>query len=240
MDSPYQQIETLYKMMFPFNEFNGDYLRACINIRREIKNWCNPQFKIPLLMITSVLDMKPKPSIETKLSELCKTVRMNVENYCLNLENQEGAQTLIHMKTETIVPESVSTICEKIYNLLLYDSYDEEYLLYKLYTMGGIFRPIRFRSDNDEDFINFFVTNDEELTEKNNTRFINLISPLKIDTAIFNRIENIHNVKLTIQDIEFLQYLHHLIINRKIPFDIRLKDLCNNHEVLKFRSSVAL
>ena len=240
MDSPYQQIETLYKMMFPFNEFNGDYLRACINIRREIKNWCKLEFKIPLLMITSVLDMKPKPNIETKLSELCKTVRINIENICLNLENQEGAQTLIHIKTGTIVPESVSTICEKIYNLLIYDSYDEEYLLYKLYTISGIFRPIRFRKDNDEDFINYFVTHDEDFNEKNISRFINLISPLKVDIDIFNRIENIHNVKLTIQDIEFLQYLHHLIIKRKIPFDIRLKDLCNNYEVLKFRSSVAL
>ena len=240
MDSPYQKIETLYKMMFPFNEFNGDYLRTCINIRREIKNWCNPQFKIPLLMITSVLDMKPKPNIETKLSELYRTVRTNIENYCLDLENQEGAQTLIHIKTGTIVPESVSTICEKIYNILIYDSYDEEYLLYKLYTVGGIFRPIRFRSDNDEDFINFFVTNDEELTEKNNNRFINLISPLKINNINFIRIERDYNIKLTLQDKEFLQYLHHLIINGKIPFDIRLKDLCNNYEVLKFKSSVAL
>src|SRR5665647_1705166 len=152
MDS-FTKVSNLYRMMFPLGEFNGDYISACLNMRREIKNMCKNEFRLPLLMMISVLQMTPKPTLSTPISELCRTVRINLEDYCLGLGDQEGAQTLIHMKTGTIVPESPSAICEKFYNYVSdseENENDNEPLVLSLYGINGMLRPYQFANTSKE------------------------------------------------------------------------------------------
>jgi hypothetical protein len=239
----YTKILNLYRMMFPLAEFNGDYLSACLNMRREIKNLCKPKFKLPLLMMISVLQMTPKPMLSTPLSELCRTVRLHLEDYCLDLENQEGAQTLIHMKTGTIIRESPSTICDKFYDYVSdLGEEKDDYLVVSLYGTNSILRPYPFANGAKEDSIREIINNvgEEDISSEDQNKFINLLSELVISNRIFSRIERNYSIVLTLQDKEFLRYIHSLFINRKIPFDMQVKDVCNNYEVLKFKSSVGL
>jgi hypothetical protein len=237
------KISTLYRMMFPLAEFNGDYLSACLNMRREIKNMCKPELKLALLMIISVLQMTPKPMLSTPLSELCRTVRLHLEDYCLRLGDQEGAQTLIHMKTGTIVRESPSTICDKFYDYVSdLGEEKDDYLVVSLYGSNSILRPYSFANIDKESSIQEIVDNvgENDLSLENQNKFSNLISELVISDKTFSRIERNYSIVLTLQDKEFLRYIHNLFINKKIPFDIQVKDICNNYEVLKFKSSVGL
>lgn len=243
MDS-YKKVSDLYRMMFPLGEFNGDYISACLNMRREIKNMCKNEFKLPLLMIISVLQMTPKPTLSTPVSELCRTVRINLENYCLGLQNQEGASTLIHMKTGTIIPESPSTICEKFYDYMSDYGYgDDELLILSFYGINGMIRPYSYRENSKErdmqNLVDMAVDN-SQLSEEDTIKFINLISELKVDDKIYKLIGRNYNILLTRQDKEFISYLHKLFINRKIPLNITLRNVCNNYEILKFKSSVGL
>lgn len=245
--SSHDKVRSLYRMMFPLGEFKGDYLSACLNMRREIKNMCKNEFKLPLLMMISVLEMKPKPTISTPVSELCRTVRLNLEDYCLGLGDQEGAQTLINMKTGTIVRESPSTICEKFYGYISDYDYGDDYddfLIVDLYRIGGLLRPFRFTNDVKEysinDILSSFHNNLGKYSIKQEEDFIGLISELVINDKVFDRIERQARIILTLQDKEFLIYLHNLFLNRKIPLDIEAEEICNNPEILKFKSSVGL
>ena len=241
----HEKVANLYRMMFPLGEFKGDYLSACLNMRREIKNMCKNEFKLPLLMMISVLQMTPKPTLSTPVSELCRTVRLNLEDYCLGLGDQEGAQTLINMKTGTIIRESPSTICQKLYDYISdYGENDDEWLIISLYARRSILKPLRFTNDSKErrinDLFNSFIKNQGRYSIEEGKKFINLISEVVIDDKVFDRIEGIHDIILTRQDKDFLIYLHNLFINEKISLDIKIGEMCNNYEVLKFKSSVGL
>jgi hypothetical protein len=237
----YFKIKLLYKMMFPLGQFNEDYLSACLNIRREIKNMCKPELKLPLLMIIAALDMTPKPTINTKLSELCRIIRINTENYCLGLKGQESAQTLIHMKTGAIPHENSSLICDRIYDILSHEGKNiDDFLIVRLYSTQTVINLLHI----DESIIFFramrYFRYGEQLSVEDRDYFLKIISKPEIKNVIFQDLETGNNVTFTLQDKEFLKYLHELIISKRIPFDITVEELCSNGEVLKFRSSVAL
>lgn len=249
-----EKIELLYKMIFPLkSEFNGDYSSACFILRREIRKMCSPEFRLPLLMIASVLDIKPKFTDKTKLENMCQLIRIELENYCLSLEGPESTQMLIAMKTEIPPHTSSSIICSEFvrkfverFNETYVGAYNNlnNYLVRVLYSMIiGVNIEI---SNNINAAIREMIRRKiiSNLFQPS-VIFANLYDQLSKTNIDFSKIgkEMISDdlskpYKFSIQEKEFLQYLHYLYINQMIPFDIKIKDLCTNSEVLKFRSSV--
>lgn len=110
-------IKNLYELVFPYLDFpEGDYIGACIRLRREIKKICHVEMRIPLLMLGRVAGMKFNP--ETPLIEICSKVQDYLINTCLKLDDSIEQTALITHWGLGVAPHVIqSEAC----NIISYD-----------------------------------------------------------------------------------------------------------------------
>src|SRR3972149_5049867 len=103
-------VKTIYSMMFPYRNWNDDYLNACYQIKTEIRKWCTIVDKrLPLIMIGRVIGIKLNP--DTSIKQICAYIQDHIINICLyDITGQTSALTISY-KTNQPPRTDVNEIC---------------------------------------------------------------------------------------------------------------------------------
>ena len=108
-----QKVKLLYQMIFPYRQWNDDYLNVCYDIRREVRNWCKKrEMRIPLLMIGRAVGLTYDE--KTPLIDLCTQILDNIMDICLTEDmTYQSSSLVISYKTNQPPRTDVSSLCKQ-------------------------------------------------------------------------------------------------------------------------------
>jgi len=237
-------IKNIYLMIFPFRLWKDDYLNACYDIRREIKNWCNREdMRIPLLMIGRLIGLTYDQNMS--IPEICIQIQDKIMNTCLTKDMTDQSGSLV-ISYKTNQPPRVDTyaLCKQFIDHAKYDN-DIILALYNIipveipyeldeiartageynihHNNGGMVHVTIFEDtiyyDKYEKFLEILRENYSNLTYEN--------AKYAIESYPYETFPTYHNIM-------FLLYLHELFMDKKLSPLTRLDTLCSNPDVLKF------
>jgi hypothetical protein len=238
-------IKKIYLMIFPYRLWNDDYLNACYDIRKEIKNWCNREdLRIPLLMIGRLIGLTYDQNMS--IPEICIQIQDNIMDICLTEDVTEQSGSLV-ISYKTNQPPRVDTysLCQEFFKDAQYN-YPTILALYEILPVD-----ISFKLDDIAQIKGKYnvyhtdrpmerVTINEDRINDNN--YEKLLEELRNSNLTYEYVRdniNYYNTFPTYQNIMFLIYLHELFVEKKLSPLVRLEDLCSNPDVLKFSEWLA-
>ena len=86
-------IEILYRIVYPYSKFIGDYASACIAINRELRKLCKLERRDLLVVIGRAVDVEVNPQDTTK--EICNKIIQNIIDVCLSLDPDTSGRVAI-------------------------------------------------------------------------------------------------------------------------------------------------
>lgn len=235
-------IKNIYLMIFPYRLWKDDYLNACYDIRREIKNWCNrEELRIPLLMIGRLIGLTYDQNME--IPEICKIIQDKIMDTCLtrDMTDQSGSLVISYKNNQ---PPRVDTysLCKQFIDNFQYMDDNTILALYRILPVAISYEPHEIALIAGE--YNIYHDNGvEHVTVFEDTiyydKYEELLEELRGDNLTYEYVKS--NIKYypygtfpTYHNIMFLLYLHELFLEKKLSPLTRLDTLCSNPDILKF------
>lgn len=132
------KIETLHNIIFPLQEFNHDYIKACSNIHKEIKSMVlskNKNLRPTILIIGRFVGIEPgklEYLFEYNFSELYREIQDKATDLCLSLEEYEKSAYVMSKADLKLVDNKL--LCEHYAEWIA--AYD--YVVQDLYYPGRL------------------------------------------------------------------------------------------------------
>lgn len=100
-------VQKLYNLLHPDGKFKGDYVQACISIRKELRKSCLDGKLDIILVVSRTLGMDIGPS-EDSVS-LCKRLLNRVVDTCLNLGEDISSRVALNYSLNVIPPTYIDS-----------------------------------------------------------------------------------------------------------------------------------
>lgn len=137
------QINMLYKMVFPYRNGNPNAVMACAELKIALKNMCTPEMRIPLIMIGRIMGLKYNPG--TPLSVICPQIQDYLINTCLDYPSEAFRTSLTHHWATGALPHiDDSQVCREVFTqtpLLAYTTTISQNIKDQV-VMGRISQPM--------------------------------------------------------------------------------------------------
>ncbi len=234
------KIEILYKLMYPFKRFNGNYPDGCLELKKDISNMCTPETKIPLLMLGRILDMEYDINaldwnmicinITNKISSLCEPFKplticdMFIKLLKLNMFSDNVFDS-IYSKKSMFYPTfkiNSSLTSNQIYKSLNKDpSINADTILRNAIIFNK--NMAKQYSNVSDNFDNFDDSDDSD---------IDILEDKLLLRLMYNG--NASELGRLSPELKRIYFdLHNLFRTKKIPLNIKKSELCANPEIIK-------
>lgn len=207
------KLETLHNIIFPLQEFDYDYIKACSNIQKEIKSMVlskNKNLKPTILIIGRFVGIDPGRLgylFEYDFNELYREIQDKATDMCLSLEEYEKSAYVMSKADLKLVDNKL--LCEHYVEYIA--AYD--YVIQDLYYPGRLnYEPYGDKINQVDGILFEFVRQqlysfdkqfDYQVAHEKLEQFKDILESMpNLDEEDKNFVSNLINFEITTRDVE--------------------------------------